>query len=855
MTVGSRDPNGNIEPIRQLLPRIGRHFPTVSRALVWRPALFAALALFSVAEVEAGPLAPAPHVITDRDRDYLERSGAQTLEELLDTGIVRYFFTGGQPLLVLVDGSPYANSASDLDTLPISTIERIELLSGDSLGTLGSAGIRGAINIVLRKDLNGFETRGLTRLPDREGGDGLQGSVFWGGEVGEGRMVVGVDVLNRQEIPARFREHSRSAWKEGGTFSETKNVSLGGNTVWVVNLSSMGDVEDVRTVSLGECDPEKGYTGPLTDPSGRGSTDRGCGFAYGNIAWDSERLQQRTMILNLDHPLGERSEFHLDANIGQGNWAFRYAPSVGFFGFTPNVALINAINSAGSSIGADANDYFVVGHRFVGHGNRDWKSTYDAYDLALSIDGKLGKGLGYDARIETYRIRGSLTGDTFVHEGRIREEINTGNYDLADPSSTDQDHLDAIERSGLREERDASGDYLGARLALEGNTLAVGRHIGAWTAGFAAGKSTVRSILRFRDKDNMTHDVTQALGSGGVSYAGKRETVGLFTEMSLPLNETLEFRVAGRADEYSDVGTLKSWNLAAEYRPHEIVALRSSLSVGQSAPSMRHLYSTESQGHPYVECVPDWNDPPPRDCLGQNSRQVTRESTGNPNLGPSDTTRFAIGAKARTSRNLLSVEWYRLSRDNLVELNDADWALRNFVECADGEVSDCVEQTGGDITIYDSFANVGETEITGVTTRFGSGGFDTRLGEFGITGAWRHVLDAKRRTNRNERFYTLSKNMALLRFHLQRRGLSTIWTTNYRAGFVTQSGSFNSWTGHDLVLDWKEPLEIKNLRAAVGVFNLTDAGLTIDTADPSSADGPSVAGWGRTFFLTVNMRF
>ena len=117
--------------------------------------------------VEAGSLAPGPRVIAERDRDFLERSGAQTIEELLDTGIVRYFFTGGQPLLVLVDGRPYATTASDLDTLPLSAVERIELLSGESLGTLGGIAVRGAINVVLRNDLDGFETRTVARMPSR----------------------------------------------------------------------------------------------------------------------------------------------------------------------------------------------------------------------------------------------------------------------------------------------------------------------------------------------------------------------------------------------------------------------------------------------------------------------------------------------------------------------------------------------------------------------------------------------------------------------------------------------------------------------------------------------------------------
>ncbi len=60
--------------------------------------LFASLvviAALAVNAADAGPLAPTPRVIAKYERDFLERSGSQTLEELLDTGIIRYFLTGG----------------------------------------------------------------------------------------------------------------------------------------------------------------------------------------------------------------------------------------------------------------------------------------------------------------------------------------------------------------------------------------------------------------------------------------------------------------------------------------------------------------------------------------------------------------------------------------------------------------------------------------------------------------------------------------------------------------------------------------------------------------------------------------
>ena len=250
--------------------------------------------------------------------------------------------------------------------------------------------MRGALNIVLRSDLDGFEARTVTRLPTRDGGDGWQGSVFWGGEVGDGRMTLGVDVLHREEIAARSREYSRSQWPAGGAFNEAQNVSVGGNTVWVVQFDDEDAFSGVRSVALGECDPAKGYTGPLSNPPGITSGDLGCGFAYGAIMWNTSEYEQQGAILNLDHPLSERADLRLDANFTRSESAFRYAPSVGSFDFEPDEDLLATINeAAGSDFVADNNDLFVVGHRFVRHGNRDWRWDAWEYDVAARGRGSL----------------------------------------------------------------------------------------------------------------------------------------------------------------------------------------------------------------------------------------------------------------------------------------------------------------------------------------------------------------------------------------------------------------------------------------------------------------------------------
>ena len=820
-------------------------------------AAFAATAIVVAGHAHAGALAPAPQIIAEYDRSFIERSGAQTFGELLDTGIVRYFFTGGRNLLVLVNGRPYATTGHDLDSLPLSAIERIEVLRAESLGTIGGhAAVRGGFNLVLRKDLDGFDVRTVARMPGRDGGDARQGSVVWGGAIGAGgRLTVGVDILDRERIAGSTREHSRSEWAEGGSFAEAKNVSVGGNTVYIFDKSA----KELRAVALGECDPAHGYTGPLSNPPGIDSGDKGCGFAYGEFWWDSASYDQRNAILSLDHPLGERAELHVDANLTQGRSAFRYAPSVDVFSVAPSESLLDAINAsareADPAFETTSEDIFAVGHRFIAHGNRDWRTSTEEYDLSASVEGSFADGLGYDARIEAWRFDASVRGDTFVDAETIRQEIAAGRYDLTDPLSVEPDHLRAIARSSLREQEDLSGRYVGARLALEGVGRGLGGRDTAWTAGVELANAEAHRLLAFRARDGRTRDVNGVLGSGGTSYAGERKEAGAFAEVSAPLADAVDVRAAARADEYDDVGGLRAWRIGAEYRPTDIVTLRGSWSTGDQAPSMHHLHSTAAQDHPYVRCVPE-SGPPPRTCDAADYRQVTRRTSGSPELKPSRSDRRSVGAEARKGPFYLVADWYWLTTSDLPGQHDATWSMLNRPECPPGGGSNCIERAAGDITIHDSFANIVETNISGLNTRFGAR-MKTGWGFVAMRGFWRYVTSTEERIAGEKRPYPLPRNAVRIVTSTGRGGLTAFWAVNYRDEIENRwdDGRFKSWTGHDLTLDWREPLGLADTRLTAGVYNVTDAKLSTNTANPSATDGPRAAGWGRTFFATLNLRF
>lgn len=144
-------------------------------------------------------------VITRKD---IETSGVTTLDELLSDrayynsfGLHRPRWSQGYQ--VLVDGR---YPAGPLNLLPLSAVERIEVLSNGTAAMDDGVAVAGAINILLRRDYEGFEVAALGGLPQASSGATGQASILWGGGVGRGHLVVGVDSVHKGEIPGADRD-------------------------------------------------------------------------------------------------------------------------------------------------------------------------------------------------------------------------------------------------------------------------------------------------------------------------------------------------------------------------------------------------------------------------------------------------------------------------------------------------------------------------------------------------------------------------------------------------------------------------------------------------------------------------
>ncbi|MGZ8283872.1 MAG: TonB-dependent receptor, partial [Allosphingosinicella sp.] len=127
-------------------------------------------------------------------------------------------YLGSKRTLVLIDGLRFVNGASasgvpgstDLNAIPESMIERIEVLQSGASSIYGSDAIAGVVNIITRREQEGF--RASAQLGIYEQGDGFSQNyqLSWGTGFNEGatQIVVGGNYVRQDEISSSSRDIS-----------------------------------------------------------------------------------------------------------------------------------------------------------------------------------------------------------------------------------------------------------------------------------------------------------------------------------------------------------------------------------------------------------------------------------------------------------------------------------------------------------------------------------------------------------------------------------------------------------------------------------------------------------------------
>ena len=196
------------------------------------------------------------------------------------------------PTVVLLNGRRLpssglgADASVDLNTLPMSFIERVEVLASGASAAVGADAVGGVVNIVTRQSDRGLELSGTRTITDRGDGEIVTGQAAIGFDLLGGTWSLGLDYVEQDGVTMDRRSYSARPLIIVDGSGTVKPEGLN-------NLPADGFIYVPEGNALG-LEPN-GYT-PCRAPPGRlpRTIDRTCANATASILPHSTIRRRRT---------------------------------------------------------------------------------------------------------------------------------------------------------------------------------------------------------------------------------------------------------------------------------------------------------------------------------------------------------------------------------------------------------------------------------------------------------------------------------------------------------------------------------------------------------------------------------
>lgn len=596
---------------------------------------------------------------------------------------------GADATLVLINGRRVAissfaegitNSFVDINSIPVSAIERIDILKDGASAIYGSDAVAGVVNIVLKKDIDGIEVNlgyGGTDGPNYEE---TTASIVWGTNSAKSSASVIIDYFKNTSLSSN----------EMGSLGTANQAPYGGMDF----RSSRGFpgyfyVDGVKTI-----DPAC----PAENATASGS----CLFdygPYGYIAPASERVGAISQF-----------EYRFDNDVtGFLEMAVQHNTSVAAGAPTPldeDAGLTVPASHPNNPFGKDIE---IGRYRTVDAGARQWDIESDSLRIVAGLKGEINNW-SWETSVQKGRSKSMQTGDRtqgWVRTDFLQQEIDAGNYNPFGGTFNDPAVIDRITTSLVRRGESHMTSF---DASVSGEAFNFGNEVVMMAAGIEYREEDVKDI----PDDQFQRGLI--FGTESVSAAAKRDQYAAYVEFSIPLAENLELQLAGRYDDYSDFGTSTNPKVAMRWAPTDAITVRGSWAQGFRAPSLAQVGLGPSQKSQFFvdnyRCTAT-----NKDC---NALDYNIEFAGNPNLEAEESESWNVGfIWAPLTDFGLSVDVWSITQDNKIDQQNFG-AIYN-AECNNQNSTVCVRlaPTGGDTLgtiqkIFSTFKNVSSQEVSGI---------------------------------------------------------------------------------------------------------------------------------------------
>jgi len=462
---------------------------------------------------------------------------------------------GSGRTLVLIDGrrapkAPMVGSASDMNSIPLGAIERIEILTDGASAVYGSDAIGGVVNIITRKDFEGFQIMAGFTNPSNDGGERREASLLFGTSGKNGRVMGGMSFNGRGMVYTRQRP-----W---GT--DLGVSSFGNNYITSKGLQAV--------------------PGGCTDTNFWTASNGTCSFNFNAVAADEASVKNTALFSKGEYKINDNWKMYGNASITRVESFGRYAPTPGAVTLSAtspnNIAAQLDPSMAGKSV--------TLRHRFAAAGNRDTNTDNNVYDLLVGTQGSWGK-TDIDAGFRWTDSQYRELGRNYIVGPLAEKYINSGEYNIFKPSQNPASILNAIKATIGRDAFFRIAEvYTTASMPL--------MKLAGGDAQILFGAE--RRTEKYQDKYDSLSEAGVILGSAGNSAGGNRSVNSFFTESVLPVAKGVELSLAARHESYSDYGSDTSPKAALRWKIRPNLLVRGAVGTGFAAPSLPILTQKES---------------------------------------------------------------------------------------------------------------------------------------------------------------------------------------------------------------------------------------------------------------------
>ncbi|MGE8215310.1 Vitamin B12 transporter BtuB precursor [compost metagenome] len=725
---------------------------------------------------------PSPVQVVTRQE--IDRTGKTTVAEYLQTltadgagSIPKTFgngFAGGGAgislrglgagsTLVLLNGRRMATYGladdgqkvfTDLSTIPLDAVERIDILKDGASAIYGSDAIAGVVNIILRNDFQGAVLRGSYGVSGDGDGDAKKATLtagtgdlnsdgwnaFFSLDVGKtdaikisdrkNRKWIGTGDTRRYGYDAADAQFLGGAYLSGGTAGGTgPNGSIFDATGHLVALPGCAGL----TTIPGQSDATAQAQGCLWDPAQQ-FRDLSPEEKYVNV------------FGRASFAFGEGGEFYTEIGYSKKETTFSNTPSGVSGGWGYPEGPVNANSGPGATVlgpghpdlppafaatGARVRySAWDVGGRVTNNTNEfnrvlfgvkgnwgDW-----SYDTAYLHSGTelLNKRTGF---LRYSAVRCAL-GNPACPGGVWRIGDNAGLnsqalYDYISPtiSASAKSSLDMFNFTVSRSLMDLKGGPLGLAMGTE------------W-------RKTSNSLT-----PQTYTDQGDIIGLGYSAYDGTQNVYAGYAELSAPVLEQLELSAAVRYDKYESGEGKATPKLGVKWTPTDWLALRASYAEGFRAPNPAENgdggLAAFSNARDPVRCAID----PLNECTARSVAIITRP---NKDLKPEESKSYSFGVVMQpTASTSLTVDAWQIKRTNEIAQGSTAAAIAAGNVLRDANNIGGVPNSGTILAVNTAYVNANSSRVRGIDTDIRQT-FDIGPGQLEMDLQWSHVLKFER---------------------------------------------------------------------------------------------------------------